>query len=128
MSPADRDALVEQVAGAHRVRAGDDLTYHKAWHDLGPADRARAHALASALRPNEAALDPDAILAEWTAAGFTETRIDYTDVIGGPLPWMLPVSSSLLWNAVFAIDRAWLAVPPLRRLASQFAIAGRRSR
>ena len=78
--------------------------------------------------PNEAALDPDAILAEWTAAGFTETRIDYTDVIGGPLPWMLPVSSSLLWNAVFAIDRAWLAVPPLRRLASQFAIAGRRSR
>ena len=61
MSPADRDALVEQVAGALRVRAGDDLTYHKAWHDLGPADRARAHALASALRPVEAALDPDGL-------------------------------------------------------------------
>ena len=32
---------------------------------------------------------------------------------------------ALLWRAVFALDRAWLAVPGLRPLASQFAIAGR---
>lgn len=75
--------------------------------------------------PNEAALDPAATAAEWTAAGFTDIAVDYTDVIGGPLPWMLPVSSSLLWSAVFAFDRAWLGVPMLRPFASQFAIAAR---
>lgn len=76
--------------------------------------------------PNEAALDPRAIAAEWMAAGFADVRIDYTDVAGGPLPWMLPVTSRLLWKAVFAFDRAWLAVPALRPLASQFAVTGRR--
>ena len=75
--------------------------------------------------PNEAALDPAATAGEWAAAGFTDVRVDYTDVMGGPLPWMLPVSSSLLWSAVFAFDRAWLGVPALRRLASQFAVAAR---
>ena len=76
--------------------------------------------------PNEAALDPQAVMAEWTAAGFVDVRIDYTDVVGGPLPWMLPVSSAMLWKLVFAFDRAWLSAPVLRPLASQFAIAGRR--
>lgn len=75
--------------------------------------------------PNETALDPRVVLAEWQAGGFSEVRVDYTDVIGGPLPWMLPVSSGLFWRGVFAADRAWLTVPALRPLASQFALAGR---
>jgi hypothetical protein len=75
--------------------------------------------------PNEAALDPRTIATEWEAAGFHDIRLDYTDVVSGPLPWVLPVSSPMLWAPVFAFDRAWLAVPLLRPLASQFAIAGR---
>jgi demethylmenaquinone methyltransferase/2-methoxy-6-polyprenyl-1,4-benzoquinol methylase len=76
--------------------------------------------------PNEAALDPRAIASEWREAGFQALRLDYTDVLSGPLPWVLPASSSLIWGPVFAFDRVWLAVPPLRPLASQFAIAGQR--
>ncbi len=75
--------------------------------------------------PNEAALDPRVVIDEWNAAGFVDVRIDYTDVVGGPLPWMLPVSSAMLWKLVFAFDRAWLSASVLRPLASQFAIAGR---
>ncbi|MBA2353893.1 MAG: class I SAM-dependent methyltransferase [Acidobacteria bacterium] len=74
----------------------------------------------------EASLDPYALTAEATASGFGETRIDYIDVIGGPLPWLLATESRLFWRAVFAADRAWLAVPGLRRAASQFALVARR--
>ena len=58
MTPEDEELLVEQVAGAWRPAAGDELHYHKAWHDLDAAGRARAFELARALRPLEAALDP----------------------------------------------------------------------
>ena len=74
---------------------------------------------------DEAALDPQVIARELRQAGFEDVRIDYVDVIGGPLPWLFGAASPLLWRAVFAFDRVWLATP-LRRWASQFAVSGRR--
>jgi hypothetical protein len=55
----DDALLIEQVASAHRPPARDELRYHPAWHDLGPAARVRAYELARALRRIEAALDPE---------------------------------------------------------------------
>jgi hypothetical protein len=61
MTREEEDLLVEEVAGAHRPLAQGELQYHKAWHDL-PADaRVRAFDLAAALRPLEAALDPEGL-------------------------------------------------------------------
>jgi hypothetical protein len=59
MTPEEEDLLIEQVATAWRPRGDDELHYHKAWHDLDAAGRARAYERARALRPLEAALDPD---------------------------------------------------------------------
>ncbi len=61
MTREEEDLLVEQVAGAYRPRATDELPYHKAWHDLDEAARLRAFDLAQALRPVEAALDPEGL-------------------------------------------------------------------
>jgi hypothetical protein len=61
MTREQEDLLVEQVASAHRPAAGTELQYHKAWHDLDATARTRAFDLASALRPIEAALDPDGL-------------------------------------------------------------------
>jgi len=63
MTAEEEDLLVEQVAGAHRTppRPFDDLVYHPAWHDLGPAARERAFDRALALRVAEAALDPEGL-------------------------------------------------------------------
>jgi SAM-dependent methyltransferase len=72
--------------------------------------------------PNEAALDPRELRQELRAAGFQEPVIGYTDVLGGPLPWILPSPSPGLWSAVFIFDRVWLAIPGLRRGASQFDV------
>lgn len=74
----------------------------------------------------ETSLDPYVLRAEAGQAGFTDIRLDYVDVVGGPLPWLLRSESRLLWRAVFGVDRAWLAVPGLRRAASQFALVARR--
>ena len=61
MTREEEDLLVEQVASAHRPRAGEELQYHKAWHDLDEAARVRAFDLTHALRSVEAALDPDGL-------------------------------------------------------------------
>jgi SAM-dependent methyltransferase len=74
----------------------------------------------------ETSLDPYALREEAREAGFVETQVDYIDVIGGPLPWLVRSESPLFWRAVFGFDRAWLAVPGLRRGASQFALVARR--
>ena len=74
----------------------------------------------------ETSLDPYLLREEATMAGFMGARLDYIDVVGGPLPWLVPSESRLLWRAVFAFDRAWLAIPGLRRAASQFALVARR--
>lgn len=75
MTKAEEDLLVEQVASAYRPRIGDELTYHKAWHDLDAQGRVRAHELATALRPIEAALDADGLstTARAVLARITET-------------------------------------------------------
>ena len=52
------DELIEQVAGADRPRATDELRYHPAWHDLDGDARQRAYDVARSLRRLEAALDP----------------------------------------------------------------------
>jgi len=61
MTPEEEDLLIEQVAGAWRPATDDELRYHKAWHDLDAAARVRAFDRAGALRPVEAALDPDGL-------------------------------------------------------------------
>ena len=61
MTREEEDLLVEQVAGAYRPPSLDELRYHPAWHDLDAAARIRAFDLATALRPLEAALDPDGL-------------------------------------------------------------------
>ena len=57
----EEDLLIEQVAGAYRPTARDELRYHPAWHDLGPEARERAFRRARAMRELEAALDPDGL-------------------------------------------------------------------
>lgn len=57
--PADDESLIEAVAGAYRPRSREALRYHPAWHDLGEDGRRRAALRAAALRPIEAALDPE---------------------------------------------------------------------
>ena len=57
MTDDDKQLLIEQVAGAWRPDAGDELTYHKAWHDLDGDGRVEAFDRARALRRMEAALD-----------------------------------------------------------------------
>jgi hypothetical protein len=58
----ERELLVEQAAGAWRPRRPDGgVGSHPAWHDLDPAGRAEAHAVATQLRRMEAALDPDGL-------------------------------------------------------------------
>ena len=61
MTREEAELLIEQVAGAYRPPSHDALAYHAAWHDLDAAGRARAFELARALRPLEAALDPDGL-------------------------------------------------------------------
>jgi hypothetical protein len=61
MTREEEDLLVEQVAGPYRPSSHDELRYHPAWHDLDPQARARAFELARALRPLEAALDPEGL-------------------------------------------------------------------
>ena len=60
MNPED---LIEEVASAWRPVSIDqhELRYHPTWHDLDAAGRTRAYYLARAIRPLEAALDPDGL-------------------------------------------------------------------
>lgn len=76
--------------------------------------------------PQEASLDPDELRRELAAAGYRDIRRDDVDVVAGPLPWLMRSDNRLLWHFVFAVDAVWLAVPPLRRGASQFALVARR--
>ena len=63
MIAAERDALVEQVAGAFRDRDPRDgrAQPHPAWRDLDDAGRAEAFDRAARSRTLEAALDPDGL-------------------------------------------------------------------
>jgi SAM-dependent methyltransferase len=74
----------------------------------------------------EASLDPFVLAREAADSGFRDVRIDYIDVIGGPLPWLVRSDARWFWRVVFGVDRAWLSVPGLRRAASQFALVARK--
>lgn len=55
----DRDALIEQAAGAHRFRDGHGRALtHPAWADLDEAGRAEVFERALIVRRLEQALDP----------------------------------------------------------------------
>jgi hypothetical protein len=61
-TPAERDALVEAVAGAHRPRDPlGGLRAHPAWHDLDDAGRREAFEVALRMRALEAAMDPEGL-------------------------------------------------------------------
>jgi hypothetical protein len=58
----DRDALVEQAAGAFRARDPRGFVLsHPAWHDLDEAGREEAFELAEKLRALEAAMDEEGL-------------------------------------------------------------------
>jgi hypothetical protein len=57
----NEEDLIEEVAGAWRPRPTDELRYHPSWHDLDAEGRRRAYDLSCAVRPLEAALDPDGL-------------------------------------------------------------------
>jgi hypothetical protein len=61
VTPEQQALVIEEVAGAHRPASRDELRYHPAWHDLDADARQRAYELARALRPLEAALDPEGL-------------------------------------------------------------------
>jgi hypothetical protein len=61
-TPAEREALVEAVAGAFRPRDPlGGIRAHPAWHDLDEAGREEAFELAQRTRALEAALDPEGL-------------------------------------------------------------------
>jgi hypothetical protein len=60
----DRDALIEQLAGAHRFRDGHGrVLFHPAWADLDEAGRVEAFERALIVRRMEKALDPKGLSA-----------------------------------------------------------------
>lgn len=62
MTPADRELLVEKVAGAWRPRRpGGGIGAHPAWHDLDASGRVEAFEAARVARRLEAALDGDGL-------------------------------------------------------------------
>jgi hypothetical protein len=61
-TPAEREALVEAVAGAYRPRdPHGTLRALPAWHDLDAEGREDAFELGRRLRALEAALDPEGL-------------------------------------------------------------------
>ncbi len=62
MTPADKEALLEAVAGAHReVDPDGRIKTAPAFFDLDEASRVEAHERALEARRIEAALDPDGL-------------------------------------------------------------------
>jgi len=57
----EREALIEEAAGAWRPRGQDAVRPHPAWADLDTAGRLEVYELMRVLRRLEAALAPDGL-------------------------------------------------------------------
>jgi len=57
----EREALVEEAAGAWRPASPGQVRPHPAWADLEPAGRLEAYEITCVLRRLEAALDPQGL-------------------------------------------------------------------
>lgn len=61
-TPAEREALIEALATAHRPRDGrGKIGAHPAFHDLDEEGRLEAFDVAQTLRQVEATVDPDGL-------------------------------------------------------------------
>lgn len=126
VAPDDRATLLR---GVHRWLAAEGSFYAR-----DPSANGVLRLVGDALgltrgqfhSPDEQPLDPAALARELEGAGFTGVQIEFTDSLGGPLPWLLRTSSPLFWKSVFAIDRLWTVLPGVRRLASQFSVTAKR--
>ena len=68
----EREALIEEAAGAWRQRGSGPLRFHPAWADLDAEGRLEAYEITRMLRRLEAALDPEGLS---TTARAVLTRI-----------------------------------------------------
>jgi SAM-dependent methyltransferase len=75
--------------------------------------------------PDERELDPQALAAFATAAGFSTPAIRYTDYFLGPLAWLAPGTPRWLAGPLQAMDDLALDVPLVRRYASSFSLTAR---
>lgn len=76
--------------------------------------------------PDERELDPDRVAELMREAGFSRADVDYMDVFLIPGLQLFPKAPRLLMSLFALVDRIWCAIPGLDRLASGFAINGRR--
>lgn len=77
--------------------------------------------------PDERELDPAALAALATQAGFSRLVIGYADYFLGPLAWLAPGTPRWLAPALGALDDLALSVPLARRYASSFTLLARTS-
>jgi SAM-dependent methyltransferase len=75
--------------------------------------------------PDERELDPDALAALATQAGFSRPVIGYVDYFLGPLAWLAPQTPRWLAPPLAALDDLALSVPLVRRYASSFSLLAR---
>lgn len=125
LEPPARSRLFRDVrgwlcpGGWFYARDPDGSSPLRRWFEPACRRRSRVHS------PTEAALIPDVIVRELIEAGFEPPAVRGTEVIAGPLPWLLRAAPGWLWSGIFGVDRICLATPGLRRLASQFSVAAR---
>lgn len=75
--------------------------------------------------PDERELEPEAIAALATQAGFSRPVIGYTDYFLGPLAWVAPGTPRWLAPGLAVLDNLALSLPLLRRYASSFSLLAR---
>jgi SAM-dependent methyltransferase len=75
--------------------------------------------------PDERELEPEAIAALATQAGFSQPIIGYTDYFLGPLAWVAPGTPRWLAPGLAVLDNLALNLPLLRRYASSFSLLAR---
>lgn len=103
------------------------------WYSADPSRRRLVRLFAPLVRaaydrhhsPDERELDPAALAALASEAGFERPQIFYTDFFLGPLAWLAPGTPASLALTLQALDNAALAVPLVRRFSSSFGMTAR---